>query len=58
MKKIILLTMIFCSHALAGGDEINNGGGIAEKNTMFAYQTLHKHIKTCLSAQACNLTAP
>lgn len=41
--------------ALGGGDWVNNGGGIAEKNVMFAYEKLEKYLQVCLSSTACKL---
>ena len=39
----------------AGGDLVNNGGGIAEKNIMFAYQKMDSYIKLCLSSDFCKI---
>jgi hypothetical protein len=41
-----------------GGDLVNNGGGLSEKNILFAYEKLNKFIQLCLNSQACKLTAP
>lgn len=39
-----------------GGDLVNNGGGLAEKNVLLAYQNLERHMRTCLVAESCRLT--
>jgi len=39
-----------------GGDLVNNGGGLAEKNVLLAYQNLERHMRTCLAAESCRLT--
>lgn len=44
------------SRALAGGDDIQNGGGIAEKNFLFAFQSIETYSKVCLELDACRLT--
>ncbi|MDG0815174.1 hypothetical protein [Bdellovibrio svalbardensis] len=38
-----------------GGDMVNNGGGIAEKNVFYAYEKLDKYILICLNSDACKL---
>jgi hypothetical protein len=38
-----------------GGDFVNNGGGIAEKNVFYAYEKIDKYIQTCLKSDACKL---
>lgn len=38
-----------------GGDLVNNGGGIAEKNIIFAYQKLDGFIKLCLTSDFCKI---
>lgn len=39
----------------AGGDLVNNGGGFAEKNVLFAYQKLGTYIQMCMSSEFCKL---
>lgn len=55
MKKTMLSVLFLSLSAFAGGDEVNNGGGIAEKNVMFAYKSLEKYIDLCLKAPSCKL---
>ena len=58
-KKLILFTLLVLhSQAFAGGDLINNGGGIAEKNVLYAYAKLESFIHLCLSSEACKLNEP
>nr|WP_295900084.1 hypothetical protein [uncultured Bdellovibrio sp.] len=40
---------------LRGGDLVNNGGGIAEKNVFYAYEKLDKYIQICLKSDSCKL---
>ncbi|MEQ1723919.1 MAG: hypothetical protein ABL930_12145, partial [Pseudobdellovibrio sp.] len=47
--------LMISNFAFAGGDLINNGGGIAEKNIMFAYQKLDTYLKLCLSSDFCKI---
>jgi hypothetical protein len=47
--------LMISQFAGAGGDLINNGGGIAEKNIMFAYQKLDTYLKLCLSSEFCKI---
>lgn len=42
--------------ASLGGDMVNNGGGIAEKNILFAYSKLEKYIQNCLNSDICILS--
>jgi hypothetical protein len=57
--KLISLVFIFLflfslSTAVAGGgSDAGNGGGIAEKNMLFAYAELPHFIKLCLSTELC-----
>lgn len=60
MKRIkfvvLLLLGIGCGFsAFAGGDLVNNGGGIAEKNFIFAYQRLGHYLNLCLNSELCKL---
>lgn len=53
---IVFLGLAAGKTALArGGDLVNNGGGIAEKNIVYAYEKLDKYIQLCLKAEACKL---
>ena len=57
MKTILLVLAIHLAaySAHAGGDLVNNGGGIAEKNVMFAYQRLENYLRMCLNSEFCKL---
>lgn len=62
MKKIIvifiLLTSFTLTHSLswAGGDLVNNGGGLAERNVLFAYNNLEFSLRLCLDSSSCRLS--
>lgn len=54
--KTLLITLVFMTAiANAGGDLINNGGGVAEKNMLYAYQKLDSYLKLCLSSDFCKI---
>lgn len=57
---VLVLVILLQSQAFAGrgGDLINNGGGIAEKNILYAYAKLDGFLHLCLNSEACKLTAP
>lgn len=55
MKTIFTFFLIFSNLAFAGGDLVNNGGGIAEKNILYSYQKLGSYIKLCLDTQSCKI---
>lgn len=55
MKTFLISIMLITSIAYAGGDLINNGGGLAEKNVLYAYQKLDTYIKLCLSSDFCKI---
>ncbi len=38
------------------GTFVNNGGGLAEKNILYAYEKLDAYLQLCLSSNACKLT--
>jgi hypothetical protein len=40
-----------------GGDLVNNGGGLAERNVLFAYTNLEFSLKLCLDSTSCHLSA-
>jgi hypothetical protein len=50
------IALCFGSSAVAGGDLINNGGGIAEKNVLYAYDKLDNFVHLCLKSDVCKLT--
>lgn len=54
--KIFLTSILFVTAlAHAGGDLVNNGGGLAEKNVLYAYQKLDAYINLCLSSDFCKI---
>jgi hypothetical protein len=58
-KTIFVLSLVLLSFpsARAGGSEVGNGGGLAEKNLLFAYTNLPKFISLCLETPLCRLSA-
>lgn len=59
MKTILQLAVFLMAlNSFAGGDLVNNGGGIAEKNVIFAYQRLDEYLRMCLSSDFCKLSIP
>ena len=58
MKTLLMLVCFLSLHAGAltpGGDHVGSGGGIAEKNVVFAYANLDKYIPLCLGSDVCRL---
>jgi hypothetical protein len=57
MKKLILVltAFLFSLSALAEGDMINNGGGLAEKNILFAMEKMNTYLSSCLASEFCRL---
>jgi hypothetical protein len=51
-----IISIVFSSIGLCGGDVVNNGGGLAEKNIYRAFSRLEKTIDLCLVSAACKLT--
>lgn len=58
MVSLVLgLTLGFSGQSsVAGGGFVNNGGGLAEKNVLYAYAQLETYIRICLFSEACKLT--
>jgi predicted Zn-dependent protease with MMP-like domain len=60
MKRIkSIFTAVFLMSAIAnatGGDHVNNGGGLSERNILFAYEKMGKYIQLCLHSETCKLT--
>jgi len=54
-QLIVLITVLSTQSVFAGGDHVNNGGGLAEKNVMYAYEKLEGYIKLCLASDTCKL---
>lgn len=53
---ILVMGLVINVRAFArGGDMVNNGGGIAEKNILYAYDKLDKYIRLCLNSDSCRL---
>lgn len=59
LNQLVLASLISLSDlsAFAGGGFVNNGGGLAEKNVIYAYEKLDTYIQVCLSSDSCKLTA-
>lgn len=61
MKQLLASFVILLHAALAtaqirlGGDDVGNGGGLAEKNFVMAAQNLEAYSQLCLSLPACRL---
>lgn len=55
MKTMLITILLIAGQAFGGGDLINNGGGIAEKNVFYAYQKLGTYLKLCLSSDFCKI---
>ena len=53
---LILSCLFLSGPAFAGGDSVNNGGGLAEKNFIYAYQNLGHFLESCLDINPCKLT--
>jgi hypothetical protein len=39
----------------AAGDDVNNGGGVAERTILYAYSKLESYIKLCVTSETCKL---
>ncbi|MGZ3775411.1 MAG: hypothetical protein ACXVCY_08070 [Pseudobdellovibrionaceae bacterium] len=56
LSCLLCLTPLISFKSFAvGGDMVNNGGGIAEKNILIAYDRLGKYIQLCLNSDLCKL---
>lgn len=57
MATTLLWSLVFCfsAKAFAGGDLVNNGGGLAEKNFYYAHDKLKQNIQLCLASDFCKL---
>lgn len=53
----LILSYAFSAQAFSflGGDDVGNGGGLAEKNFLIAAQNLESYSQLCLSLDACRL---
>lgn len=54
----LLLTLVSAGPALAGGDLVNNGGGMSEKTILFAMEKLETYLQSCLNSPSCRLDSP
>lgn len=55
-NMLVLIALLLSSvSANAGGDLVNNGGGLAEKNVMYAYQKLDSYLRLCLGSAFCKI---
>jgi hypothetical protein len=56
VSSLILVSGLFVAPLVfALGDDVNNGGGVAERTILYAYSKLEPYIKLCLSAETCKL---
>lgn len=56
IKLAVMAAVLFAGlRSFAGGDLVNNGGGIAEKNVIFAYQRLESYLRLCLTSELCRI---
>lgn len=56
LTKLVVLFAVFSTQSVfAGGDRVNNGGGLAEKNVIYAYERIENYIKLCLVSETCKL---
>jgi hypothetical protein len=55
MKSFLLIFLLMSSFSSStwAGEEVGNGGGIAENNVLFAYRNMGKYIQYCLSLKSC-----
>ncbi|MFS4461042.1 hypothetical protein [Bdellovibrio sp. HCB2-146] len=51
----LVATFVFGTAFARGGDLVNNGGGLAEKNVMYAFEKLDIYIQMCLKSESCKL---
>ncbi len=57
MKTFMVVLALFASTAaFAGRDDVNNGGGLAEKNILYALENLSQYVGLCLNSQTCKIT--
>jgi hypothetical protein len=56
LKSILIAVTLFATAAYAGGDHVNNGGGLSERNILFAYEKMGKYVELCLQSETCKLT--
>ncbi len=56
MKLLLTMLMTLISLTSHAGDRVWNGGGLSEKNILWALVSLNKYIEDCLNGPYCNLT--
>ena len=60
MKKNLLLAVVIWMSSFQlfarSGDEVNNGGGIGEKNIALAYINMKSYLEVCLNSPLCQLS--
>lgn len=61
VSRLVLAALLSAASITAfarrGGDMVNNGGGLSEKNVLYAYEKLDKYIELCLKTPACKLSS-
>lgn len=56
IRSVFLLAGgILLANVVPAGDEVNNGGGLGEKNVTYAYLQLERPIEICLNSRQCHL---
>lgn len=57
IRVLLMLTVAVNSWGfVGGGDLVNNGGGVAEKNVYYAYENMQRYLQLCLASSTCKLT--
>ncbi|WP_413287724.1 hypothetical protein [Bdellovibrio sp. HCB337] len=58
MKAFLFIALFACSWAFAGGDVVNNGGGLSEQAIVFSARHYNSFIESCLRYDNCGAKAP
>lgn len=59
IKSLFYLILLLPSFSWSrGGDFVNNGGGLAEKNILYAFEKMDVFIQNCLSSPRCRVNEP
>lgn len=57
LSQLVLSTIVSLASVTSfAGTFVNNGGGIAEKNILYAYEKLDTYLQLCINSNACKLT--
>ena len=55
MKRLSIMFFLLTQTWAHAGDEVNNGGGSAEKTVLYAFDHLPEYLHICLVSSSCNL---